>query len=96
MLLFHIERAINECSNYILSEAAAKVDIDIKAANATITEWIAKRQKPARAKDGRVTFYHINNWRETASDVASGTKVKITFLASFLKFIEQLLLQDQP
>lgn len=93
LILFHIEQAIKECVN-VLEGMGAQATIDINGANKVIQEWIDKRINDPK-NNGHYKYYHIGDWREVASKVASSTKVKITFMASFIKFIEQLLLQDQ-
>lgn len=65
----------------------ASITIDSKKANNAITEvvnWTKTRKYP---KDGKAYSYH---WYELANDVASGTKIRVAFLSSFLKLIEKL------
>ena len=82
MLLIYISDEIEKASQFAL-EDIAKIDIDTKNANQSINTWLDKYHS------GEIE-YNLEEWRKVANEVSSKTQIKITLLAAFLKFIDNL------
>lgn len=82
MLLTYISEEIEKASQFAL-EDIAKLEIDTKGAENTIKSWLDDYH------DGKIE-YSLEEWRKVANNVASKTQIKITLLAAFLKFIDNL------
>lgn len=81
LVLTYTYEALVNASNVAASGLGAQTEIDTDDADKKIKEYLSKTHKePSKPED----------WAAMGSTVASGTTVKITFLASFLQFIEDL------
>ena len=86
MILSNIYQELLATSNVIdLSSVkqSAKAIIDVSDANSTIASYVEEHLEPHSG-------YSINDWADQRDEIASGTKVKIIFMQSFLSFIQNL------
>ena len=86
MILSNIYQELLATSNVIdfsSVEQSAQAIIDVSGADSTIDSYVKKHLKPHSG-------YSINDWADQRDEIASGTKVKIIFMQSFLSFIQNL------
>jgi len=93
LILLSVAENVNKCVDICLQDHAAYATISTGNATKTINTWLEHRAWPkydTKTKKKDDYTYHQSDWPEVASRVASFTKVRITFLASFLQWITKL------
>lgn len=83
MLLTYVADTVNGAGAIVDSGLAAQAHISVPKTNDAYNAWLARKQDG----DGRL---YPDDWRAVANEQATNTKVSITFMASFLKFIQNL------
>ena len=83
MILTSIAKALEEGYTKISSSDGAKVSINTSGADSLIQSYLQERKSGKRE-------YHLKDWRMIGNEVPGGTKLKIIFLTSFLKFIQDI------
>lgn len=82
MIMGYAYDAITEACKVVDNGYAAKATIESQNADKIISNWLDNRKNGAR--------YSAGEWNRVGSAVASATKVKISFMAAFLVFIDKL------
>ena len=83
MLLTGVAQALEQGYNKITASAGAKVSINTTEATNIINDYVSGRNS------GTIK-YKLSDWPKYANSIASATKVQITFLTSFLHFIQDI------
>ena len=84
MVLTFIADSVAQAANMVTQGATTKVKITTNNATHAINQW-----EQNRSWDGE-KYRAAYDWNAVASEVASGTKVHISFMGSFLKLINKL------
>lgn len=90
LILSYISDGVLRAEQEALQGMGATATIHYSEATKIINDWVHTKEE--YQEKGALDYYHVSQWREVASKVASSTKVEITFMAAFLRFIEQLLM----
>lgn len=91
MLLTYTARAIDDTFQEMATGRSAKAQINTSEASETIKHWMEEYG------NGRYNSWNLSDnrfkdqWPKVAEKVASGTKVRIAFLASFIDMINDLI-----
>ena len=84
MLLTYIADEVERATNFAL-EDIAKLKINTSGAESAIQTWLTTHHE-----DGERKTYELSDWRNVANQVASGTQISITFMAAFIRFIDNI------
>lgn len=93
MVLSYISNELEEGANMIMARAAAKAYINVSAADKVITDWLENKWRHGANENrpGYISgYYSMGEWPRVASKISSTTRVKITFLGSFISFIDKM------
>lgn len=85
LLLTYTHKAILDSTNELLAGRAANAHISTSGAEKVIDDWL-QANSPYKGTNFK------GEWGPVADKVLSGTKVRITFFASFINFINNLML----
>ena len=87
MLLSYVYTALSNAATTIDSGYTAQAFIDTSAIDANIREWVSAYSGKWPGNSAQFKA----EWPRMAEAAASGTKVQITFLASFIQLVQGLL-----
>ena len=91
MILSYVSETVQGASKFLAQGTAAQASIIVPSINANYTRWKEgswTRNKIDYTSDG--PQLRPEHWQAVAAEAAGGTKVKITFLATFKDFISRL------
>ena len=85
MILSYVANAIEPAAKLAEDDYAARAEIYYSEADSSIGAW-----KPKTDNKGRTIYLTRADWEKMGNEVASGVKINITFLNSFLSFVNKL------
>ena len=90
MILTFIADSVEQANKMIIEGAHTQVKITTNNATRAINKWLKNRSWSTNDNDESTGYNEAYDWTAVASEVASGTKVHISFMGSFLKLINKL------
>ena len=90
MLLTYVSNEVMGASQYVKEGMAAKATISVPAVNKQYEAWKQGQLHGDNEREYKTNELRPEHWQAVGAESASTTKVTITFLAAFQKFIDNL------